>query len=103
MRTQFAGRWINDLEFFLDADGEAVSHGVALRVRWSHCGLRSMYHTPPWLENARLRLMAALPWIRVSYSCQEAFMTSPGTSRSVTQRKCRKPFLNSAPFWIGIF
>src|SRR5882724_5648353 len=27
VRTQFARRWINDLEFFFDADGEAVSHG----------------------------------------------------------------------------
>src|ERR1700741_75966 len=38
MRTQFASRWINDLEFFFDADGEAVSHGVALRVAWFRWG-----------------------------------------------------------------
>ncbi len=29
MRAQFARRGINDLEFFFNADGEAVSHGVA--------------------------------------------------------------------------
>ena len=39
VRTQFARRGINDLEFFFDADGEAVSHGVALRVAWSCWGL----------------------------------------------------------------
>src|SRR2546421_12818803 len=59
MRTQFAGRWINDLEFFFDADGEAVSHGVALRVALSRWGLRALYHTPPWLENVPLGLLAA--------------------------------------------
>ncbi len=41
VRTQFAGRRINDLEFFFDADGEAVSHGMALRVSWSGLGTPS--------------------------------------------------------------
>src|SRR5690242_8907482 len=32
VRTQLARRGINDLELFLDADGEAVSHELALRI-----------------------------------------------------------------------
>src|SRR5258705_10214382 len=33
VRTQLARRWIDDLEFFLDTDGEAVSHGWPSRSR----------------------------------------------------------------------
>src|SRR5260370_24864138 len=52
MRTQLARRGINDLEFFFDADGEAVSHDAAFRV-FSPCwGLCAMYHTPRRLKNA---------------------------------------------------
>jgi hypothetical protein len=32
VRAQFARRWIDDLEFFFDADGEAVSHGASFRI-----------------------------------------------------------------------
>ncbi len=56
VRTQFAGRRVNDLEFLFNADGEAVSHGAALRVSWPFWGLRAMYHTPPWLRIAPGRL-----------------------------------------------
>ena len=31
VRTQFAGRGINNLKFFFDADSEAVSHALAFR------------------------------------------------------------------------
>ena len=32
VRTERAGGGVNDLELFFDTDGEAVSHGVALRM-----------------------------------------------------------------------
>ncbi len=32
VRAQFARRGVNDLEFFFDADGEAVGHGLTFRV-----------------------------------------------------------------------
>jgi hypothetical protein len=31
MRAELAGGGVNDLEFFFDSDGKAVSHGMALR------------------------------------------------------------------------
>src|SRR5260370_41196825 len=48
VRTQFARRRVNNLEFFFNADGEAVSHGVALWFAWSYWGLRASYHTAAW-------------------------------------------------------
>src|SRR5713101_8072373 len=44
VRTKLTGSGINNLKFFFYADGEAVSHGVALRALelW---GLLSAYHT----------------------------------------------------------
>src|SRR6266436_7291572 len=45
MRTQLARRGINDLELFLDANGEAMSHGAALWIAGSCWGLRTSYHT----------------------------------------------------------
>src|SRR5882724_6067772 len=53
VRAQLARHRIYDLKFFLDADGEAVSHGVALREPWG-C-LRSpgrQYHTPLSIKSA---------------------------------------------------
>ncbi len=38
VRAQFARGRINDLKLFFDADGKAVSHGVALRVAWVSLG-----------------------------------------------------------------
>src|SRR6266849_9108522 len=44
VRTKLTGSGINNLKFFFYADGEAVSHGVALRdLKW--WGLLSAYHT----------------------------------------------------------
>jgi hypothetical protein len=69
MRAQLAGGGINDLKFFFNADGEAVSHGVALRILglW---GLPGGYHTPPMgkIHPERLRrrrLTSNLAWWRV--------------------------------------
>ncbi len=39
VRTQLAGRRINDLKFFFDADGEAVSHALAIRMTRPYRGL----------------------------------------------------------------
>ncbi len=38
--TKLARGWVNDLEFFLDTDGEAVRHNVSLRQDKSSRGLR---------------------------------------------------------------
>ena len=47
VRAQLACRRIDDLEFFFDADREAVSHGVALRSGLGLRGTRERrYHTP---------------------------------------------------------
>src|SRR5262249_35409842 len=46
VRTQFARSWINDLEFFFDSDGKAVSHGVALRVVRLYWGPREVSYAP---------------------------------------------------------
>src|SRR5260370_39549252 len=59
VRAQLARRGINDLELFFNADGESVSHGVALRVSGPSRGLRAMYHTPPWLKIAPYRFVPA--------------------------------------------
>src|SRR5580704_19499995 len=46
VRTQFACSGINDLEFFFDADCEAVSHRTALRFALGLTGTKRRYHTP---------------------------------------------------------
>jgi len=107
VRTQFARRGINNLEFFFDADGKAVSHGVALRVSWSCRGLRASYHTPGRLKKVPLRLVAALYSIWESCRGQEVSMLSHGSSVSPRDAKtCRRkpsPNLAPMPIWMGIF
>src|SRR5437868_5635577 len=44
VRAELAGSGINNLKFFFYADGEAVSHGVALRDL-EFVGTASAYHT----------------------------------------------------------
>src|SRR5205807_6904651 len=55
VRTQFASRRIDDLEFFFDANSEAVSHGLALRGARADRDFCASYHTPPGLEFARFK------------------------------------------------
>src|SRR5229473_2612022 len=58
VRAELTGGGVNNLKFFFYADGEAVSHGVALRVLglW---GLLSAYHTPSVVKIALLRCISS--------------------------------------------
>jgi hypothetical protein len=47
MRAELTGGGVNDLKFFFDTDGKAVSHGMALRLAWASLGTSKPYHTLP--------------------------------------------------------
>src|SRR6266480_1421445 len=64
VRAQLACRWIDDLEFFLDTDGEAVSHG------WPSVSRQPLSGCPePGLDWDFARIIPQLPILSLYVPC----------------------------------